>query len=173
MQTDRTLPFAAFPGDTGEACPQTRSLLALVTRDRTPGAYLRAVVALCADRLLVPVVATATRVGPAAGGLGSEKEAQMSVVSIRSDDGRRALLAFTGLDALEAWDARARPVPVTLDTAAQAALDDGDAALLVDLAGPDPLVIDDQVLAQLASGHRLVQLDGGGFGWVVPVLEPE
>ena len=94
----------------------------------------------------------------------------MSVVGIRSADGRRALLAFTGMDALQSWDAGARPVPVTLDKAAEAALADGAAALLVDVAGPDPLVVEGDVLAQLAAGNRLVQLDDG-FGWAVPAGE--
>ena len=42
----------------------------------------------------------------------------------------------------------------------------GAAALLLDPAGPDPLVIDGEVLAQLAAGHRLVRIDDG-FGWAM------
>ena len=163
---DRTLAPSAFPGDTGEATPQTRELLAAFSAVPSTESYLRAVAALCGDRLLVPVVATATRVGQSAGGLASDKEAEMSVVGIRAADGRRALLAFTGMDSLELWDAAARPVPVTLDKAAEATLADGAAALLVDFAGPDPLVVDGEVLAQLAAGSRLVELDGG-FGWAL------
>jgi len=125
----------------------------------SPADYLKAVVALCADRVLVPVVATA--------GSASDKEAEMSVVLLQAADGRRAMLAFTGMDALLAWDATARPVPVTLDVAAQSAEADGAAALLVDFAGPHPLVIEGDVLAELARGHRLVELADGQFGWVV------
>jgi hypothetical protein len=163
---ERTLAPSAFPGDTGEATTRTRELLAAFSAEPTPEHYLGAVAALCGDRILVPVVATATRLGHAGGGLTSDKEAEMSVVGVQSADGRRALLAFTGMDSLEAWDARARPVPVTLDTAAEATLADGAAALLLDPAGPDPLVIDGEVLAQLAAGHRLVRLDDG-FGWAM------
>ncbi len=54
--------------------------------------------ALCLDRLLVPVVATATRMGQTAAGLTSDKEAEMAVVLLQAADGRRALLAFSGLD---------------------------------------------------------------------------
>ena len=75
--------------------------------------------------------------------------------------------AFTGLDALRAWQADARPVPVTLDLAAKTATSEGAAALLVDFAGPHPLVIDGAVLDQLAAGHRLVETEPDVFGWAV------
>lgn len=172
----RSLAASAFPGDTGEATPRTRELLAAVGAEPSTESYLAAVAALCEDRILVPVVATATRVGQTAstgtgsptgtGGVTVDKEAEMSVVGVQAADGRRALLAFTGMDSLQAWDPRARPVPVTIDAAAQAALADGAAALLIDAAGPDPLAVDGEVLAQLAAGHRLVGLDDG-FGWAV------
>ena len=58
-------------------------------------------------------------------GLASDKEADMSVVMLQAADGRRALLAFTGLDALQTWRADARPVPVTLDLAAKTARAEG------------------------------------------------
>lgn len=161
----RALNPSAFPGDTGEATPGTRRLLAAQNRDRTVSAYLAAVAALCGDRLLVPVVATATRRAEAAPGRVSDAEAEMSVVGLRLADGRRALLAFTGLDSLAAWDPAARPVPVTVDAAAGAARDDGADAVLVDPAGPDPLLIDGEVLDRLGAGHRLVDLGGGEFGW--------
>ena len=72
-------------------------------------------------------------------------------------DGRRALLAFTGLDALRSWRRDARPVPVTLDIAAQAARSEELTALLIDVAGPHPLVIEGEVLGRAGAGHRLVE----------------
>jgi SseB protein N-terminal domain len=128
--------------------------MAAMAADTTPPAYLRAVASLCGDRLLVPVVATATRLG----------EAQ---------DGRRALLAFTGLDSLQGWQPGARPVPVTLDRAAQTARNEDLAALLIDIAGPHTLVIEGDVLDELAAGHRLVELSDGEFGWVTPAVPRE
>ncbi|WP_344801183.1 SseB family protein [Microlunatus ginsengisoli] len=171
MQHERTLSTSAFPGDTGDPDPRTRRLLAAFSAGPSTDGYLRVVAALCGDRVLVPVVATATRLDRGTGGLFSDKEAEMSVVGVQAPDGRRALLAFTGMDSLEAWDATARPVPVTLDKAAEATLADGAAALLVDLAGPDPLAIEGEVLAQLAAGNRLVELDDG-FGWAVTTTDP-
>jgi hypothetical protein len=163
----RTLSASQFPADDGLANPATRRSLAVAAAPQDTADYLRAVAALCLDRVLVPVVATATRLGETAGGLTGDKEADMSVVLLQTRDGRRAMLAFTGMDSLQAWDATARPVPVTLDLASQAAVADGAAALLVDFAGPHPLVIEGDVLAELAQGHRLVEVGGGQFGWAV------
>lgn len=168
MDHDRLLAPSPFPTDDGLATPATRRALAAAVGPADPADYLRAVAALCADRLLVPVVATATRRGQTVGGLASDKEAEMSVVLLQAADGRRALLAFTGLDSLHAWRADARPVPVTLDRAAQTTRAEGAAALLVDVAGPHPVVLDGEVLDSLAAGHRLVETAPGAFGWLVP-----
>ncbi len=172
MHHDRELAPSPFPGDDGQAGPGTRAALAAADGG-DPVAYLRAVAVLCGDRILVPVVATATSTGTvsagAAAGLVSDKEAEMSVVLLQAPDGRRAVLAFTGLDSLAAWDPAARPVPITLDRAAEAAVAEGADALLIDRAGPAPLVIEGEVLQQLAGGHRLVDLGGGEFGWTTVV----
>jgi hypothetical protein len=95
----------------------------------------------------------------------------MSVVTLQAQDGRRALLAFSGLDALQNWQPDARPVPVTVDRAAQTARNEDLTAVLIDLAGPHPLVIEGEVLGELAAGHRLVELAEGEFGWVIPAAD--
>ncbi|GAB3759817.1 SseB family protein [Microlunatus parietis] len=171
MQHERTLAESPFPGDDGSATPATRAVLAAWAESSgsDPIAYLRAVAALCGDRLLVPVVATATSIGTGARGLASDKEAEMSVVLLQAPDGRRAMLSFTGTDSLAAWDPAARPVPVTLDQAAEAAVADHADALLIDHAGPASLVIEDEVLRQLAAGHRLIEVEPGEFGWTTVV----
>ena len=172
MQHERVLAASPFPGDDGVASPAARRALAAAVRDPTPTSYLRAVAALCETRLMVPVVATATRSGTTVGGLVTDKEAEMSVVLLQAPDGRRALLGFTGLDALQSWQSDARPVPVTLDLAARTAQSEGVAAVLVDVAGPHPLAIDGDVLTSLAAGHRLVETGPAEFGWAVPVPDP-
>jgi type III secretion system (T3SS) SseB-like protein len=168
---DRTLAPSPFPGDDGSASAETRDALARSARDSTPTAYLKAVVALCTDRLLVPVVATATRMGETTSGLTSDKEAEMAVVMLRTPDSRQAMVAFTGLDSLAAWQPAARPVPITIDRLAATARDEGATAVLVDVAGPAALVIEGEVLEALAAGHRLVETTDGGFGWAVPAPE--
>lgn len=164
---ERTLAPSPFPGDDGAAAEQVRQALAATADDPAPTTYFRAVAALCAARLLVPVVATATRLGETVDGFTSDKEAEMSVVMLQAADGRRALLAFTGLDSLQQWRADARPVPVTIDLAAKTAASEGVAAVLIDVAGPQPLAIDGEVLTQLAAGHRLIETSADVFGWAI------
>ena len=84
----------------------------------------------------------------------------MSVVTLQAQDGRRALLAFTGLDALQSWQPDARPVPVTIDIAAQAARSEELTAVLIDVAGPHPFVIEGEVLGRAgcwSSARRAVR----------------
>lgn len=168
----RSLAPSPFPGDQGLADPSIRRALAAAVGSDEPTAYLAAVAALCRARLLVPVVATRTDTAVSTSGLLSDKEAEMAVVLLQAADGARAMLAFTGMDAMAAWDGTARPVPVTIDRAAQSALADGAAAVLIDFAGPHPLVVDGEILSQLAAGHRLVEVDGESFGWAVPQSAP-
>lgn len=164
----RTLADTPFAGDDGQPDPEIRRRLAAVG-GTDPDSYLGAIAALCTVRLLVPVVATTTVEGRTVGGLTSDKEAEMAVVLLQTPDGRKAMVAFTGLDTLAAWNAEARPVPVTLDLAAGSAKQEGAEALLIDVAGPHPLAIDGSILDQLAAGHRLVEIGNGAFGWAVPV----
>ena len=152
---------AAFLGDRGEADPAVRQAI-VASAQNLPQSYLRAVAALCGSRLLLPIVASGD---DSMDGPDPDRHAELAAVSIQAADGRKALLAFTGIDALVAWEPRARPVPATLDDVAATVLETGDDALLVDSAGPVPFVIENDLIAQLAQGRRLVELDDGGFGW--------
>jgi hypothetical protein len=130
----RLLAGAGAPDDTGSADPALTAALAAYAAD--PAREPEVLAALARARLLVPVVAEPgeTEVGP--DGLARDKSADLASVLMRGSDGRLALLAFTGLEALQRWDPHARPVPVLARTAALAALQDGAEALLIDLAGP-------------------------------------
>ncbi len=174
MDHQRNLGASPFPDDDGTALEQTRAALAAAANEATPSAYFRAIVALCEARLLVPVIATATRLGQTVDGLTSDKEAEMSVVMLRTADGRRAFLAFTGLDSMRAWRVDARPVPVTIDLAAKTARSEGVEVVLIDVSGPEPLAIDGEVFDNLAQGHRLVETAPEIFGWAIdPEIDVE
>lgn len=172
MDPHRTLADTPFAGDDGHADPAVRARLAATGSGQLPD-YLRAISDLCTVRLLVPVVATTTVAGETVGGLTSDKEAEMAVVLLQTSDGRRAMVAFTGMDSLTRWNADARPVPVTLDLAAGSARQEGAEALLIDVGGPHPLAIDGEILDHLAQGHRLVPLNDTEFGWAVAAEQPE
>lgn len=154
-------PNPAFAGDRGEPDPGVRETLA--SAEDSLG-YLRAVVALCTARLLLPVVASGddSMDGPDPG-----RHAELAAVSLRNEAGEKALLSFTGLDSLQAWRVDARPVPCTLDDLAATVIEAGDQVLLVDVAGPVPFVLGADLIAHLAKGHRLVELSAGEFGWLV------
>ncbi len=115
-------------------------------------------VALGRARLLIPVV-----VAP-----GSERgKVSMATPLSLSPDGRRALLAFSGLPSLVRWRAGARPVPQPVADVARAALAEGAAAVVVDIAGPVPVPIEGDDLAHLAAGLRLVSTPSG-HAWTHP-----
>lgn len=172
MAHDRRLAESPFPGDAGDAPERLRERLR-IAQDGTHSSYLQALVELGAARLLVPVIAEVTRVAAGAKGVQVDKEADMAVVGLQTSDGRRCAVAFTGLDSLAAWHPEARPVPVTIDQAAAAALDDSSSALIVDPAGPAALVLESDLLTSFAEGRRLVQLADGGFGWLTAAPSPE
>ncbi len=161
----RSLTGTAFPGDTGAADPAVRAALAAYAEGA--GTYVEGVAALAGSRVLVPVVAVLGEVEQDAAGLTRDKDSDMAAVLLRGADGRLALLAFSGLDSLLAWDPTARPVPVTARTAARSALQDGAAALVVDVAGPARLVVEGEDLAALAQGWSLARV-GDRTAWIRP-----
>ena len=101
-------------------------------------------------RLLVAVVAVADEVDDD----GADKGSHMAVVSMISAAGDKGLLAFTGLDSMVRWDPEARPVPVTGEAAARAALDDGAQALVIDVLGPSRVVVSGADLESLAGDKQ-------------------
>ena len=159
----RSLARPAFPDDDGRGDESLSRALDQHRRVAAPAAVLSA---LCRARLLVPVVAVGTSVDRGTDGLARDKEAEMSAVLVRGRDGRRALLVFSSLDRLTGWDADARPVPVAAADAARAAVAEGAAALVVDVAGPVPFAVTGEDLAQLAAGRVLVPA-GDGHAWAV------
>lgn len=161
--TSRDIPDPGFADDDGAPDPVLRAALAARAEGRgTTGDVLGP---LAGARLLVPVVAVLGEVELDERGLAHDKSSDMAAVLVTGADGRTALLAFTGADAMAAWDPQARPVPVTAATAATAALQEGAAALAIDLAGPASYVLTGQDLEAVAAGWRLVRVDGR-LAWV-------
>lgn len=164
----RTLPDPGFAGDDGAVDPVVASALAAFDSATTAdeAEQHHATLAVLQDaRVVCPVVAVLGEVEHDEQGRALEKTSDMAAVLMTGRDGRTALLAFTGSVSLAQWDPEARPVPVLLRQAAQAALQDGASALLVDVAGPVLFVVDGDDLGSLAQGHRLVQVVGR-WAWV-------
>ncbi|MDF1489843.1 SseB family protein [Tessaracoccus caeni] len=151
-------PSARFAGDNGAPDPLVRHALARVI-DQT--SYVRAVVALCTSRLLMPIVAS----GDETGHPDPDRHAEMAAVTLQAE-GVTHLLAFTGIDSMRAWNPQARPVLCLLDELAATVEPSNASTLLIDVAGPVPFVVEGEVLTQLAAGRALVELDTGDFAWV-------
>ncbi len=168
----RDLPNPGFPGDDGTASEEVRA--AMAAYDADPDARHDVTLeVLQRARLLVPVVALLGEVAQHSDGLARDKTSDMATVLTRGRDGRTALLAFTSTDTLGRWDQQARPVPVSVDRAARAALQDDAAAIVVDVAGPVMFVVDGADLDELARGSVLVRVGpvggvSGRYGWVTP-----
>jgi hypothetical protein len=157
-----------FRDDDGSAEPVAAAALAAFGTGT--GSEHAALTSLARSRLLVPVVAVASDgPGESAGsgrladgaaeargeeprgeGPGGEKHSEMSLPTLVGRDGRRAVPAFTCLDALSRWRPRARPVPTAAGDVWRAAVADS-CAVVVDIAGPVPLAVDGARLAALAS----------------------
>lgn len=157
------IPDPGFAGDTGEAAPGV--VAALTAYAAGQARFAETLAAVQESRVLVPVVAVLGEVEYDDAGLAHDKSSDMAAVLMTGRDGRLALLAFTGSASLQAWNREARPVPVPLRVAAQSALQDKAAALVVDIAGPATFVVEGDDLTALAAGWTLARL-GDGFGWI-------
>jgi hypothetical protein len=150
-----------FRDDRGSADDGVTSALAAFAAGT--GTEQAALTALAEARLLVPVVPVLAdelgddpsgAVPPAAGG---EKASEMAMPAIVGRDGRRALPAFTCLEALHRWQPDARPVPVAASSIWQSAVQES-AAVIIDIAGPVPLAVEGARLAALASAGAIPAL---------------
>jgi hypothetical protein len=89
---------------------------------------------------------------------GGEKSSEMALPTLIGQDGRPAIIAFTCVASLARWRADARPMPAEADRVWRAAVAER-AAVVVDVAGPVPLVIEGARLDALAAGQQPPQPD--------------
>ena len=152
MTHERGLASPAFPDDNGLADPSLASVL---------GDDVAVLAAIGEARIFVPIIALLGEV-PSDG----DKNAEMAAVLMTGADGRTALLAFTSIATMTAWDPHARPVPVLGRDAARATQAEGAAALLLDLGSPSFSVIETADVEHLAAGHVMVRTPAG-TAWLV------
>ena len=143
-----------FRGDRGGADPLLTAALAAYHVGQ--GSEQAALGALAAARLLVPVIAEQSHKDQSDKDQSykdqGDKDTEMVLPTLIGRDGRPAVLAFTGLDALARWRPDARPVPAEADRVWRAAVADG-CAVVIDVAGPVPLAVEGARLAALAAGQ--------------------
>ncbi len=170
------MPVTRPAGDAGGADPAVTAVLAAYAAGQAT--EQAALTAIAATRLLVPVVAVpvepgarpddsgtpqpgcARHGGAAPGDAGDatpagaegEKETEMALPTLIGNDGRKAVIAFTGTETISRWRADARPVPVPAGRLWPAVTAEQADAVVIDVAGPVPLVIEGARLAAMAGG---------------------
>ncbi|MDH6117552.1 hypothetical protein ABH930_003087 [Kitasatospora sp. GAS204A] len=157
----KNIPNPGFAADDGSADPVLAAALADWARD--PAAEAAVLAALRPARLMVPIVALLGEVETDARGLEHEKTSDMAVPVIEAADGRRALPAFTSLASLAAWQADARPAPVSAPQAVLTAYAERADTLLIDPAGPVPYQLTGARMRAVAENRT----------WLPPVEDPQ
>lgn len=153
--TGAEIPEPDFKDDDGSPDPYLRSVLRNFAESATAESARNLLDALIDGRLLIPVVSEVDSMEE-----GVEKDSHMTSVEFHAADGRRALLAFSGIDSLAEWNPDARPVARVGYAVAQSTLEQELDALIVDVSGPVPTAIDGTLLALLAIGpNREALLD--------------
>jgi len=153
---ERSLAAPQFPGDDGTADARLTEAF---------GDDIAVLQVLPEVRVFVPIVAMLGEGSTGAERAQGDKNADMAAVLMTGADGRQALLAFSSIATMAAWDPQARPVPVLGKDAALATLDEGASAILLDLGNPTFTVVEEEDVRHLAAGHRLV-LSEVGAAWV-------
>jgi hypothetical protein len=175
------VPVSRPAGDTGDADPAvTAALAAYAAGQAAEHAVLTAIAASRLLVPVVAILAEAGDDGTAAsplasagtapppfpqgkvGSLGqdgvaplgsrSEKETEMALPTLIGNDGRKAVIAFTSADTVRRWRQDARPVPVPASSLWPAVAAEQADALVIDVAGPVPLVVEGARLRALAAG---------------------
>ena len=146
--TGRALRGTGFDDDLGEA---DIDLIAALDEPQDETALMNAV---ASARLLVPIVTAPSEADdsaePTVEKLALKGATDMAVVTLTSQDGQRALPVFSSLAALSAWDAAARPSPVTSSRAAQAAVSERCDVILLDLGSGHECVLRPSMVWALA-----------------------
>ncbi len=151
MSHERDLAAPQFPDDDGLTDAQLAPAL---------GDDIAVLLAVGEARVFVPIIPLLGDV-PTDG----DKNAEMAAVLMTGADGRTALLAFSSVQTMAAWDPEARPVPVLGRDAACATLAEGATALLLDLGSPSFSVIETADVEHLSVGHVVVRT-AVGTAWL-------
>ena len=146
---------AAASDDDGTASPE---LLAVLARFRAGECGPDAVVdVLRTSRLLVPLVARLGEAGTNEHGRTVDKSAELAIVTVAGPDGRSVLPAFSSVDAMRAWNPKARPVPAEAVRVALAAASEDTELVVIDPTSPE---------TEFAVRRPAVWAIGRSVGWV-------
>ncbi len=176
------VPTPTTHDDRGDADPElVRALALAAAAPQDLDAQSTALGAVARARLLIPVMPLpedAEQAEPDEGCLAAADlpgHPAMGAAVITGAAGDRALLAFTGMAALEAWNPASRPMPHSAKEAAEAAFAHGADALVIDVADPHRYVLTGRPLGAIAHGWQIMRIDGPtGVGeWVWAAVTEE
>ena len=143
------VPESEFADDNGLADPMLRSAILTYTSTGLATDSRHLLSLLVSARLLVPVVSFIDSQQD-----GVEKDSHMRSVELHGPNGQKALLAFTGTDSVQMWNADARPIPQHAFLVARAAIEQDLDAIILDVAGPSPVALEGMLLNLLAIGPQ-------------------
>ncbi len=166
-------PLHQFDHDDGRTDPAYEAALQWLAAGT--GGEAEVVAALANARVFVPIVATLGEEAEGSGGLTSDKQADMALVTLQAPDGRRALPAFSNTAALEAWHPEARPVAVYAPRAALAAVSEDAELMVMDPGAALTFVVRRPAVWALAKQHEWVPSyrDPGLLDWVAEATSAE
>jgi hypothetical protein len=157
----RTFDQSAASTDDGSADPVLlRALTRFAAGDEGPEAVVEAV---RAARLLVPLLAHAGEVGVAPDGRAVDKTQELSIATVQAPDGRAVLPAFSSVQTMSAWNARARPIPAIGPRIALAAAGEQTELVVIDPTSPTEFVLRRPAVKALATGEA----------WTTPWSDPD
>jgi hypothetical protein len=110
------------------------------------GSRAAVVEALRGERVLVPLLAAAGETGVDERGRTIDKTQELSIVTVQGPDGAPILPMFSHVQAMQSWNAAARPVPSSVQRAAAAALD-----------GPARIVLDPGSASEFVLGRTMLE----------------
>lgn len=145
----KEIPESIFADDDGSADARLAQVLIRYSHGKAPLSDV--VDALAYARVLIPVMASGEK--RVMGEYGVEKDAVAStgVVAVQMPDGRAALPVFTDVDAVKAWNDKARPIPAEGPRAALAAIAESWASLVIN-PGMETVVIPRPAVWALGQG---------------------
>ncbi len=157
----RTLQPTGFEGDDGSADDALTEALGAYRHGELDRYALYPL--LAGKRVLAPIVAILGESEEAGTGVGGtelrrDKDSDMALVTLVAADGAKAVPVFTSTDKLAAWGAtagfpEARPVPVSVEKAAAAALQEHADVLLLDLGTDEQFELTGTALRAFAEGR--------------------
>lgn len=151
----------ANAADDGSADP---ALLAALQRFRAgEGSQVEVVDAFRDARVLIPLVAEKGDEGIGPTGLAVDKTQELSIVTVAAPDGRAVQPVFSSVEAMQRWDATARPIPVAAVRAALAASSEQTDLIVLDPTSETEFVFRRPAVWAIAQGER----------WEPSFLSPE